>query len=514
MGIKKVIARNVLWNWAGTLCDAGIAFVIAPFLVHRLGGTTYGLWVLIGSVSNYFGFLDLGVRGSVGRYIAYHRAEGDQRAVNSTLSTALAICCAAAALVLAMSVGVQALFLRAFDVPPDQAGSVRFALGLVCLNLALFFPLSLFDGTLWASQRFDIINAIDIPISFARAVITYWLVVRGYGLVGLAWITLLTTVLAGLTKAIASFWQDPGLRIHPAYITRDAARPLFGYGIVSLVISVVGMTRVQMSPMLIGALLSPAAVTLYSIARRLIDYTASLLVSATSVLRPVATVLQAQGESARQHSLLVRGGRFASAFSLYFVISLLLLGRSLITLWIGPEWSRAATILSILALGEALPLSQTLTWNLLMGLARLKPLAYLAIAELGAVVVLAFVLMAMKGVVGLCIALALPAAVCRGVMLVAYGCRAVGVPVRVYLQQAVLPALAAAMLPALGLAAVMTLGAPDRWPRFLVYCVIYGVLCVVATLLLSGPDLLRVALGRASSPVKCTIEHDYVSEPV
>ena len=64
-------------------------FVVAPLLVRRLGTTGYGLWIVIGSLSGYFGLLDLGLRGSVGRQLAFHRARSDHEATNRTLSSAL-----------------------------------------------------------------------------------------------------------------------------------------------------------------------------------------------------------------------------------------------------------------------------------------------------------------------------------------------------------------------------------------------------------------------------------------
>src|SRR5436305_14506305 len=98
MNIKKVIARNVVWNWAGMAMPMLAGFVVAPFLVHRLGELRYGEWILIASMTNYFGLLDLGIRGSVGRYIAYHRARDEQDGVNQTLSTAIAVLGGAGAL--------------------------------------------------------------------------------------------------------------------------------------------------------------------------------------------------------------------------------------------------------------------------------------------------------------------------------------------------------------------------------------------------------------------------------
>src|SRR5690349_16468129 len=127
-----------------------VGFVVAPFLIHRLGETTYGLWILIGSLTGYFGLLDLGVRGSVGRYIAYHRAQNDQEEVNTTVNTALAVLCILAGLALVGTLTICLVFFHLFDVPADQVVSVRLALIIVGINLAVSFPLNLFDAILWA----------------------------------------------------------------------------------------------------------------------------------------------------------------------------------------------------------------------------------------------------------------------------------------------------------------------------------------------------------------------------
>src|SRR5437588_12877830 len=121
MSSPRVIARNVLWNWSGMAANMATGFVLMPFLVHRLGDTRYGLWVLIGSLTGYFSYLDLGVRGSLGRYVAFHRARNDQEAVNATLSTALAGFCAAGLIALLGSLAIRVLFFAWFDVPGEYA---------------------------------------------------------------------------------------------------------------------------------------------------------------------------------------------------------------------------------------------------------------------------------------------------------------------------------------------------------------------------------------------------------
>ncbi len=38
--------KNVLANWGGYVFAAGVNFFLSPFVVHSLGSSAYGIWVL------------------------------------------------------------------------------------------------------------------------------------------------------------------------------------------------------------------------------------------------------------------------------------------------------------------------------------------------------------------------------------------------------------------------------------------------------------------------------------
>src|SRR2546427_144182 len=80
------------------------------------------------------------------------------------------------------------------------------------ISLALSFPLGVFSGTLWARQRFDLQNAVDIPTVLVRAGLTFWLIDGPGDLAQLAWLTLWTSLANGLVKALVSFRIDRQLR--------------------------------------------------------------------------------------------------------------------------------------------------------------------------------------------------------------------------------------------------------------------------------------------------------------
>ena len=167
--LRHLVLRNMGWNWAGMVVEIFSGFVVAPFLVRKLGVSGYGLWIVIGSLSGYFSLIDLGLRGSVARQLSLHRANEQWDHFNQTFNSALAILCGLGGITLPGAAVF--VFDRLFEVHPDQIRDAKLALALVGVNLALSFPLQIFDGSLWAAQRFDLLNAVDIPLPHVAGVV-------------------------------------------------------------------------------------------------------------------------------------------------------------------------------------------------------------------------------------------------------------------------------------------------------------------------------------------------------
>src|ERR1700730_16315922 len=81
-------ARNVLSNWATYLLSGAVSFFLSPFIVRHLGNSAYGVWVLLVSLTGYLGFLDLGIRGAVTRYVAKFYSEKAHEQACFTFSSA------------------------------------------------------------------------------------------------------------------------------------------------------------------------------------------------------------------------------------------------------------------------------------------------------------------------------------------------------------------------------------------------------------------------------------------
>ena len=494
MDTKRTVARNVFANCIGLVVQMLAGFVVAPFLVHRLGDTRYGLWILIASLTGYFSLLDFGVCGSVGRSIAFHRARGDRDGLNAVMSTALAFLCGVAVVVMLMTLVVAWVFFRLFDVPAEDAHSVRLAVMIVGLNLAITFPLYVFDATLWAMQRFDLINAIDIPVVGLRAGLTFLLVGQGQGLVALALITVLVTAVGATAKVIMAYRLDPDLKISPRFVRRDAAHSLLGYGVWYFLLSLARLITPQVSPVVIGAQLGPRLVTPLSVAARLTGYGNSILWAGTQVLTPVVTRLHAQESHDKQQIVFLEGGRWCASAVLFFVGLFVCVGGPFLNLWMGSSIAQTAyPLLVIISLGELLPMSQWVTYSLILGTGRHRELAFFFLLETVVVVCLALALARPYGLIGVCVAAAIPGTLFRGICQMIYACRIVGVPVTRYVNYVFVPAAAIAFIPATCLALLAAWHEPATWLELLAYGAVYGVMfCGMAICILIGPERARL----------------------
>jgi O-antigen/teichoic acid export membrane protein len=483
MASKRRILSNILWNSLGMVTLIGTGFVIAPFLIARLGDTDYGLWIVLGSLTSSFGLLDLGVRGAVGRHVAFHHARGDHEAVSRILATAQALLLGMGLLATLCIVALIPVFPRFYEIPPELLGAVELAQAIVGLNLGLTLLFNSFDAALWGFQRFDLINAIDIPSALLRTVLTFVLIAKGGGLVTLALINLVLTVLAGFAKGACSFWVAPWLRVGPGHVSFAALREIFGISIWSFIRSMAEIARRQLSPLLIGSLRSLAQVTPFSIATRLIGYGVESMRAATGVLIPLATALHAKQVGERQKQLFILGGKYCTAFALFLSCGMFILGPAFIVLWTGEGLRDAIPLLLVMAAGEVLPNSQWISNGMIFAAAKIWQLALLNLVELVLVAVFTVVLLLTYGPIGACYAVAVPGFVFRGLAPIVLGCKLTGVRLTTYLLQTILPACLAAAGPAALLAWAVAWHEPASWREMLLYMagftVLYGASCLI-----------------------------------
>ena len=467
---------NVVLNTLSPLINAVCGFVVLPFLIGRLGREAYGFWTLIVATVGYFLVLDFGISTAIGRLIAAYRDKDDIHQINVVTVTALTFLLGASLIVLAFSVVVPSAFFFLFNVPSAQQPDVARALNIMTLAAALYFPALMPYGVLWGYERFDLLNAVEIPTVLGRTVLTLLIIKEGSTLSQLAFILAGSSIAGYLVRSLICVRLEPRLSIRPSLFSRAVAREVFSFGVWFSMLGFFRQVMPNVASFVIGHSLGSAAVTTFTIPRLLVSYTNWVMVSATQVVAPKAAVYHFGQDDARQRELFIEGSSYDWALTLFFLGGAILLGYPLLTLWQSQPQPEEYRLLLILMLGETIPLSQWVTYYAIVGMGRHRRLAIYACLEAAWILIIGAMAAHAGRLDSVAVCVAAAAFVFRGALQIQYGCRLIGISISAYLRAVYLRTSIIGAGPIIVLAILQAWLPPATWVQFLLEGTFYALL--------------------------------------
>src|ERR1700722_13619905 len=283
------IARNVLFNWLGTIANMAVGFLLSPFVLHRLGNVAYGVWVLTVSVVGYLSLLDLGMQSSVLRFVSQGHTKQDHQGASEATSAALWVRLQISALALMLSAGMAVVFPHIFKIPPDLASDARKAIMLIGAATAVTMSLGVLGDVISALNRYDLQNYVNLVQTAIRVIGMVALLRRGYGIVAIAACELVAFSIGKLLQVWIAHRLYPELRIRLAKPKRETLRKIWSYSSYTLLITIAVQLVYQTDNRVGGAFVSTAAVTFYAIANSLCRYVSQVINSMSSTFTPAAS---------------------------------------------------------------------------------------------------------------------------------------------------------------------------------------------------------------------------------
>ena len=433
---KTQILKNVGSSWSALATNVMVGIFLSPFILHRLGDAAFGIWVLIFSVTGYYGLFDLGIRSSIIRYVSKYSATGDREKlthfVNTSLFTYSCIGIVSMALTTLLSSFVEGLF----HIPPGMHSQARLLLLMVGAAVSLGFPLGVFGGMLEGLQRFYILNWTSIGSTLTRAALIVYFLNRGRGLLTVALITVGLPILSSMVRGLIVFRLCPvpiGLR----YVDRDSFRHMANYGGTTFLVLVAARLRFRTDELVLGGMMTTVAVTYFNIGARIVDYAQELVSSLAQVFVPMSSQSEATGNLDRVRKIYLAGNRVC-AFLIFPITALLILfGKHIIRIWVGARYvPHSYPVLVVMIIGFALMLSQAASTRVLFGLGKHQTLARITIIEGIANLILSIALVPSLGIVGDALGTAIPLGFTYLVFMPRHLKNKIGVPVGTFVREA------------------------------------------------------------------------------
>lgn len=420
-----------------------VGVLLAPFILHRLGDSAYGLYYLIITITGYYGLLDLGMATAIVKYVAEFTTTHDEEKLNCLINTAIFSYSILSLIIIALTIVGSIYVDSLFHITPAFLKAARLLFLITGFGVGIYFPLGVFGGILAGLQKYYVTAPIKIGCTLLRAGLVVYFLEIGYGLLTLAIITVGINILVYTTSCIFFAMRSVHLKWGRRYIRKDTIKMIARYAIPNLAAGIPGLLRTEADNAIIGASISASAITFYSIGSRLVEYLGRLVNSLGSQFIPMASQFDAAGEKDRMHKLLIDGNRVCAFIAFPFAVMMVILGKPIIAVWMGQRYVASSyVVLVILVIPTAIWFSQVASTQILYGMNEHKWLAKILWFEGLSNLVLSIILVRRMGITGVAIGTAIPLGVLSVFFVAPHLARLLKVSLTHMLMQTYLPALA------------------------------------------------------------------------
>lgn len=352
------MVRNIFSNWLGFFFRGVISFALTPFLIRHLGDFQFGMWILVMSLIDYSGLLDLGIRPTLHRYVAKLSGANARRDLNEVTASALAISCVTGVVAVLITLVCVPMVPVLFGISGTAAVTFRWVLLLLGLNVAILFPAGVLGAYLCGVQRFDLVNLIVVLTTALRAIFIVVIVKLGHGIVGVAFGMLMASFITLFLHYVVVRRCDPQVSLNLRQANWPRVRELGGFSFYVVLNSAGDYLRFYTDSIVIARFLTIALITPFSVAGRLMEYFRTIINGLASPLVPKMSEMIGRGRPQEVVFLFLKGTRLAALLSGFIGAMLCLNGKGLLHFWVGQRFESSYYVLLVLTIGYVVTLSQ------------------------------------------------------------------------------------------------------------------------------------------------------------
>lgn len=400
----SLVLRNSVYNLLGLGLPLLAAVVTIPLLIEALGVGRFGILTLIWAIVSYFGVFDLGLGRAVTQRLAIAIAKGRTDEFSPTIGTAN---------VLMVAIGVvtgtfMAIFapaiLGSFAGADSRALAIDSDATIAVYWLALGMPFivltAVYRGAIEATERFDIINYIRLPMGLFTFIGPAAVVVAGSNsLTAIAAVLVFGRILACLVHA---FYARRVLRNTSWFGTFDPTlvKPMVAFGGWLSLTGFISPLMNYADRFVIGAQVSLSSVTFYVTPQELAQKLSIIPGAIGMALFPnIAAAVDITTNELRRAT--INYSLIVMLCMLPFTLFLTFLAHPILALWINDSFAdQSYRVLQIISIAMLVNSVAQIPYTMLVARGHAKRVAVLHLSELVPYIALLILMSSVAGVVG------------------------------------------------------------------------------------------------------------------
>ncbi|WP_409303496.1 oligosaccharide flippase family protein [Peribacillus sp. SCS-155] len=375
---------GVILSYVAMLINIMIGICYTPIIIRLLGKSEFGLFSLATSVITFLAILDFGFGNALVRfnakYIAINDKTGESKIHGFFFLLYLLIGIVSVIVGYHISNNVDLLFSNTFRV--TELNKLKIILLIMTVNVALSFPLSIYSSILTAYERFAFLKIAGIISTILTNSVILVSLYFSYQSVAMAFISAIFSI---GTKFFIMLYCYSKIRVRFSFTNYDplVIKEILIYSFFIFVEIIVDQLYTNTDKIIIGAVIGPNEVAIYTIAMMFLTYFIQFSTAINSVFLPKITRMTTLDQNMNALSdLFIRVGRLQFIVLIFILSGFILYGKDFIMFWAGESYAGAYYMALIVMIPRIISLSQNLGIVILQAQNKLKfrVIIYLIIA--------------------------------------------------------------------------------------------------------------------------------------
>jgi O-antigen/teichoic acid export membrane protein len=343
------IIRNILFGGLRYLLVVPIPFVLTPLILHKIGVAGYGTWAVFLAINGLTSLADLGLVGTVSKFVAEYHARRDFVALARLLNSGLGLFLLLdAGISVVLWLTIPFLAHRLFRGSPLSNAELIILLRCFLIVIAANILTQLFASVTTGLQRLDLTNLISAGNLLLSASCGALLLLKGWGLRGLVYGHMGASVITIAVYLITIRMLLPRIAFNPLRFDRSEASKMFGFSLRLYITQAAVAVHNQVEKVFLGILVGVGPVGWYDIASDVALKARGSIGLILSPVLPAASELDALGDESRLRELYFRAHKYLALFGVPAVCYVAAVSNRFVELWLGPGMKMIALPLAVL----------------------------------------------------------------------------------------------------------------------------------------------------------------------
>jgi len=341
-----VLVKNSFINFAGMILPLLVGAAAIPFAIKGLGEEGFGIlsiaWVLL----SYAVMLDLGLSRATTRFTAERLHQNRLDEIPTIMWTAVLL-----GLGFGLFGGLVLYFIAPvlagslLNIPSDYLSETIKVIRYISFGLPLLLISISFKGMLGAAQRFDLVNAVQIPINTLNFVFPALSLYLGLKLSTVMLLIVALRVLASLIYLYMCSKVYPGCLKPAIYVNKRILRQMLTFGGWVTVTSVISPVLVYIDRFFIGSILPIGMLTFYTAPLEAITRIRIIPTAIMNTLFPEFSRAGADIAPDRIKMLIRKSLKGILLFTGPLSLILFFYANDILTLWLGSKFALHSTLI-------------------------------------------------------------------------------------------------------------------------------------------------------------------------